>query len=57
MQHEFDTYPRKNEAFVNQLVTAYGDHIQYQTLLTAESDADTAHQAASARIVRHNVKP
>jgi hypothetical protein len=50
-------YPRKNEAFVNQLVATYGDKIQYQTLLTAVADADTAYLAASAKIVRHDVKP
>jgi hypothetical protein len=51
------SYPCKNEAFVNKLVTTYGDKIQNQTVLTAVADAHTAYQAASAKIVRHEFKP
>jgi hypothetical protein len=50
-------YPRKNEAFVEQVVTTYGDKTQFQALLSAVADADTAYMAASAKIVRHDVKP
>ncbi len=50
-------YPRKNDAFVNELVVTYGYEAQYQALLTALADAEAAYKVALAKIVRQAVKP
>jgi hypothetical protein len=49
-------HPSRNSAFVDTLVTTFGDKAHYDSLSEAIADADAAYRTAAAKIVSESVK-
>jgi hypothetical protein len=45
----------KNQTFVNELITIYGDKAHHDASVTALADSEAVYRAAAAKIVRRAV--